>query len=169
MSEYVVAKKQPNSRMCMVCGLQNPNGLSASFFELENRRVVSVFDPRDQLQGYPGRLHGGIAAMILDETIGRAVMIDYGNDIWGVTIRLETRFRYPIPLDGPIKTVGHIQKEGNRSFTGSGQILLPDGSVAVDATGKYLKLPIDQIADFDTEHEQWQVVRSDSDPTAFDI
>ena len=164
-----VSSKQPNSRMCLVCGLENQYGLKASFFELESNRIISVFDPTESLQGYPGRLHGGIATTVLDETIGRAIMISYGSDIWGVTLRLEAKFRCPVPLDQPIRTVGEIEKEGRRQFTGNGQILLADGTVAVEATGKYLKLPIDEITDFNFEHEQWSVKASDDDPEWFDF
>lgn len=166
---HVVSAKQPNSRMCMVCGLENQSGLQASFFELESNRVISVFRPTDRLQGYPGRLHGGIATTVLDETVGRAIMINYGSDIWGVTLRLEAKFRCPVPLDQPIRTVGQIEKEGRRQFTGIGQIILADGTVAVEATGKYLKLPIHEITDFDFEHEQWTVSVSDDDPEWFEF
>jgi len=33
----------------------------------------------------------------------------------------------------------------------------PDGTVAVEGFGKYMKLPLDQIADFDAEREEWYV------------
>ena len=166
---YAVTKKQPNARMCFVCGLSNSAGLRAGFFELENQSIVSLFDGSDHLQGYPGRLHGGMAAMILDETIGRAVCIDHGETVWGVTLGLETRFRQPVPLDSRVTTVGSIVKEGRRSFVGTGRIVLPDGTVAVEATGKYLRLPIEEIADFDVQHEHWRVVPMDTDPDSIEL
>ena len=111
-TRYDIQKKQPNSRMCFVCGLSNSAGLKASFFELENDCIVSLFDGEVQLQGYPGRLHGGMAAMILDETIGRAICIEHGEAVWGVTLGLETRFRQPVPVDSQITTVASIVKQG---------------------------------------------------------
>jgi acyl-coenzyme A thioesterase PaaI-like protein len=167
--KYRVTAKQPNSRMCIVCGLSNPRGLRALFYELDCRQVVSVFQPVDQLQGYPGRLHGGIASMILDETIGRAIMIDHGSRIWGVTISLQTRFRQPIPTDIPVRTMGRIENASHRHFVGTGRIVLPDGSTAVEATGKYLKLPIEQIANFDFDHEHWRVHPAADDPVEMEI
>lgn len=128
-----------------------------------------MFVGSDHLQGYPGRLHGGMAAMILDETIGRAVCIEHGETVWGVTLGLETRFRQPVPLDSKVTTVGSIVKQGRRSFVGIGRIVLPDGSVAVEATGKYLRLPIEEIADFDVQHEHWRVVPLDSDPKSIGL
>lgn len=162
--EYQITAKQPNSRMCFVCGLCNPRGLMASFYELDNGSVVSLFRGSEHLQGYPGRLHGGMAAMILDETIGRAICVEYGETVWGVTLGLETRFRKPVPLHSQVTTISSIVKQGRRSFTGVGRIVLPDGQVAVEATGKYLRLPIADIAEFDAQHEQWNVTVSDDDP-----
>ena len=80
-----VTAKQENSRMCLVCGLKNPFGLKASFYELENDELLAIFRPSEEHQSYPGRLHGGIATAVLDETIGRAILMKV-EDIWGVTI-----------------------------------------------------------------------------------
>ena len=45
-----------------------------------------------------------------------------------------------------------------------GEIILPDGDIAAEAEGKYLKLPIEKIADFDKELNEWRVVESEADP-----
>ncbi|GAJ01339.1 unnamed protein product [marine sediment metagenome] len=86
---YIVKGKQENSKMCLVCGLKNPFGLRSSFYELDNDELLAVFKPMEEHQSYPGRLHGGIATAVLDETIGRAIMIKH-RDIWGVTIEFTT-------------------------------------------------------------------------------
>lgn len=159
-----VVKKQPNSRMCFVCGLQNAFGLKSRFYELETGEIMAVFQPSSEHQGYPGRLHGGIAATILDETIGRAIMVKYSDAIWGVTVDFSMRLRKPVPLDREIRVVGRIVSDGKRTFAGSGEILLEDGSVAIEGAGKYLKMDITKIADFDHEGEQWRVVADANDP-----
>ena len=73
---HLVKAKQPNSKMCLVCGLKNRSGLGAYFYELDNGELLAIFRPAEEHQSYPGRLHGGIATAILDETIGRAIMIN---------------------------------------------------------------------------------------------
>ena len=40
-----VLAKQPNSAMCLVCGLENAAGLHASFYELDNGELLAVFRP----------------------------------------------------------------------------------------------------------------------------
>ena len=83
MKEIQITGKQPNSKMCFGCGLDNSFGLKSRFYELETGELLAVFQPAKQHQGYPGRLHGGLAAAILDETIGRAIMISHAEKYGG--------------------------------------------------------------------------------------
>jgi len=163
-----VTAKQHNSQMCFVCGLQNAAGLQASFYEVEGDQVVALFKPCEQHQGYHDRLHGGLAAAILDETIGRAMNIGQ-YEIWGVTVEFQVRYKKPVPLDQELRVVGRITKQSRRLFEGTGEILLPDGEVAVEASGKYLKLALDEITDFDYQGEDWMEVPTEDDPTEINI
>ena len=165
---HAVTAKQPNSKMCLVCGLKNDFGLHTAFYELDNNDLLGVFTPKDQHQGYPGRLHGGIATAILDETIGRSILAR-GQEVWGVTVEFNIRFRKPVPLGEEIRVVGRITKDSGRSFEGAGEILLPDGSAAVEGRGKFIKLPIESIADAQHDELDWRVIPSDDDPKAFDL
>jgi uncharacterized protein (TIGR00369 family) len=164
-----VTAKQQNSRMCFVCGLKNPSGLRAAFYELENGELMAVFTAREQHQSYPGRLHGGICATILDETIGRALMIRSKGEVWGVTVEFTMRFKKPVPTDRPVRVVGRIVKEGSRIFEGTGEILLEDGKVAVEGQGRYIKMPLAKIADFDQDAQEWRVVNTPDDPDEVDV
>ena len=155
--------------MCFVCGMKNIFGLKAFFYETDNKEIISVFKPSEEHQSYPGRLHGGIATAILDETIGRAILINQKQEIWGVTIEIKTRFIKPIPLNEELKVIGRMTKEESRFFEGSGELLLSNGEIAVTAEGRYLKLPLNRIADFDKEKNEWQVIQSDKDPISIDI
>lgn len=154
--KYKVTKRQKNSKMCFTCGLKNQSGLRASFYELENKELIAMITPRDEHQGYPGRLHGGIASAILDETIGRAILI-HNENVWGVTVELNVKYHKPIPLNEELRAVGRITRDTKRIFEGIGEILLNNGDVAVSASGKYIKMLIDQITDFDEESEEWRI------------
>ena len=151
MSHKVIAA-QNVSRMCLVCGRDNESSLKARFYELDSGELLGVFAPLEEHQSYPGRLHGGISSALLDETIGRAVNL-LDPEAWGVTVELNLRFRKPVPLDGEVRAVARITKDSRRIFEGTGEIVLADGTVAVEASGKYLKMPIDKIADGDFELE----------------
>ena len=152
MTRKVLAA-QNISRMCLVCGADNPAGLHARFYELEDGELMGVFQPQAVHQSYPGRLHGGIASTVLDETIGRAMNIA-NPDEWGVTVELTVRFRKPVPLDEEIHAIARITRDSKRIFEGTGEIVLADGTVAVEASGKYMKMAIGAIADGDFD-SQW--------------
>lgn len=152
--KYKVIKKQNSSKSCIVCGIENELGLKARFYELENNEIVAICNTKDWHQSYPGRVHGGISAAILDETIGRAVSIN-DDTVWGVTIGLELKYKKPVPTDCEIKIVGRIINENRRMFEGTGEIILENGEVAVTAIGKYMKMPIDKITDGDFKEDEW--------------
>jgi uncharacterized protein (TIGR00369 family) len=153
MSQRVRAA-QNVSRMCLVCGVENSAGFRARFLELESGELVGVFQPREEHQSYPGRLHGGLASAILDETIGRAINIA-DTQTWGVTVEFTAKFRKPVPLDREVRAIGRITRDSSRLFEGTGEIVLADGSVAVEAHGKYLKIPIEGIVDREFSRTEW--------------
>jgi acyl-coenzyme A thioesterase PaaI-like protein len=159
-----VTRKQPNSKMCLVCGLKNGGGLHASFYEVDGGELVALFTPREEHQSYPGRLHGGLITAMLDETIGRAVMIGCAEEVWGVTVEFTTQFKKPVPLDVQLKVVGRIVRHEGKVFEGTGEILLPGGVVAASGVGKYLRLPIGRIADVDAFAADWRVHLLPTDP-----
>ncbi len=144
--KYKVLKKQNVSSHCVVCGVDNELSLKANFYELENNELVAICDTKEWHQSYPGRMHGGMSAAILDETIGRAITILDG-EVWGVTVSLDIKYKKPVPTDATIKVVGRITKENRKLFEGTGEIILPNGEVAVTAKGKYMKMPVEKITD----------------------
>jgi len=59
-------EKQPNSRMCFDCGIDNPIGLHLAFYTDHGGRCIARFRPKPEHQGYPGHLHGGSISTLLD-------------------------------------------------------------------------------------------------------
>ncbi len=167
--KHRVTGKQQNSKMCFLCGLKNSFGLKGAFYELENRDLVCIFTPAQEHQSYPGRLHGGITTAVLDETIGRAIMMNSKDEVWGVTIEFTTRFKKQIPLGQQLRVVGRITSETSRTFEGTGELLLPDGEIAATGFGKYLRMPLSKISDFDPLEQEWKVVRKETEPEEIEI
>lgn len=143
---YKPTRAQDVSRMCLICGRENSLGLHAHFWETKEGELIGSFHVKDEHQSYPGRTHGGISAAILDELIGRAVNITE-PDVWGVTIELSCKYRKPVPHGCTVTARGRITRSTSRVFEGTGEIVLEDGTVAVEAQGRYLKMPIEHIAD----------------------
>lgn len=154
--KYKVTKKQNNSKSCLVCGMQNEVGLKGLFYELENGVLVGVINPKKEHQSYPGVVHGGISASLLDEIIGRAIQISNPN-MWGMTVELTTNYHLPVPLGAKLKVISKIIKENRFFFEGYGEILLPDDQVAVSGYARYIKSDIDKIVGDNTHFlaEEW--------------
>jgi hypothetical protein len=62
-----------------------------------------------------------------------------------------------VPLAVELSAVGRIDNERERVFEGSGELYLQDGTVAAEATGKFVKLDISRLGGFDPEQEGWRV------------
>ena len=87
LTEKGVAGAQYVSSYCFVCGIDNKLSLNAQFLDLEDGSICGLFTTSPEHQGYPDRVHGGVIAAILDETIGRAVQT-LNPEIFGVTIEM---------------------------------------------------------------------------------
>jgi acyl-coenzyme A thioesterase PaaI-like protein len=76
--------------------------------------------------GPPGRAHGGIAATILDEAIGVA-LVRSGRT--GLTVRLVVDFRAGLPIGVPLAVRARCTEFDGRKTHATGEILV-DGTVA---------------------------------------
>ena len=97
---------QPNSRHCFVCGIANPVGLHLRFYETAPGEVTVECTLPEQYQGYPGVVHGGIVAAMLDEVSGRSYMGNGESPRFMFTARLEVRYRKNVPVGQPLRLVG---------------------------------------------------------------
>jgi acyl-coenzyme A thioesterase PaaI-like protein len=153
-------KKQPNSRMCFVCGQQNPVGLHIAFYEdhtSDPKQVRAEIIIPDQYQGYPGVAHGGILAAILDEVAGRATLIDGGFEDLFMTLKMELRYRLPTPTETPLSGVGWItQRRGTRARAHS-ELRLPDGRVSVESDVVIVRPPEGIESVWESERPFWRV------------
>jgi uncharacterized protein (TIGR00369 family) len=124
--------KQPNSRNCFVCGLENTTGLQLRFYETARGDVVADVSLKDRFEGYPGTIHGGIIATMLDEAAGRAAMVGNPN-VFTATARLEIRYRKPVPVEGHVRVIGRLVKRKGRLVTAHAELHLENGNIAAEA------------------------------------
>lgn len=134
-----------NYQRCFVCGHRNPYGLHL-FFRLEQNTVVADFQPRNEHQGYPGVIHGGIVAAVLDEALGRTSVLG-NNQEWTMTGRLEVRYRRYVPFGPLLRVRATLDLERRSGFRASGLLMLADDESAVlaEAHGTFLPLSSDTV------------------------
>lgn len=158
-----VINKQPNSRHCFICGMDNDKGLKTRFYETGDNELTALFTPHEHHQSFPERVHGGISAAILDELIGRCLQI--GNpDNWAVTVEINVKYHKPLPYGVELKAVGRIDKDTRLLADGSGEIFNENGEVAVSAKAKYMKMPVGKITADSFEGDDWKVYDLPDDP-----
>jgi len=151
-------RKQPNSRMCFLCGRQNPIGLKLDFYEDHEANQVRVEITVPEIyQGYPGVVHGGIVAAMLDEVAGRAVLIGGSDEDLMATLRLTVRYRRPTPTGVPLTVVGWVERPGKRMAKVAGEVRLPDGSVTADGEVILGEVPEEFRARWESEKQYWRV------------
>jgi uncharacterized protein (TIGR00369 family) len=153
--------QQPNSKHCFVCGLESPVGLQMRFEDNGVDEVRAKYTVGDKYQGYPGVVHGGVVAAMLDEVAGRTVMIT-DPDRFMMTAKMEIRYRKPVPTETELTMVGHLIKDRGRLAQAHGEIQLPDGSVAAEAVLTLIAIPPEYVPDADLEALGWRVYPNDA-------
>ena len=151
--------RQPNSRMCFICGLENPIGLHLHIYETAPGIVEATYVAPEHFQGYPGVLHGGIVSAILDELAGRAHM---GSDPMAprfmFTAKLEVKYRKNVPIGRPLKIIGKAGKTRARSAEAWAGIYDAEaGELLAEANSLLINVPADQFNLSDLDKLGWKV------------
>ncbi len=119
-------------------------------------QVSSEYTVPERFQSYPGIVHGGILASMLDEVVARVSMIGDPHHFM-VSMRLEVRYRHPVPVETPLRIVSKIIKLRGRTGKAAGQIILPDGMVACDAQMTLADIPAALMGDAHKALLNWGV------------
>lgn len=150
-----IINRQKNSRMCIMCGMDNEYGVRAPFYTMEDGSVMTVFQYRSQHQSYPGRVHGGLVTAMLDEMGLRSLWAKEGSEeTFGVTLSLDTKYRKPVPYGEDLIGKGTIIRENSHFFVTDASIMDIYGNVLASGMIKYIKMETGQIAENMDAHEE---------------
>lgn len=129
-------KPLPGHGPCYICGPENPKGLGLQLYLDDEKVIHGETTLTLHEQGPPNMAHGGASAAILDEAMGAAV---WSSGLMVAAVNLNVNFRKPVPLGVEIKVRAMVvERKGRRIHTRS-EIVLPDGRVAVEATGIFVE------------------------------
>jgi len=131
-------RKLPEHGWCFVCGSENPHGIGITMWVDDDGVMTSEFTLTDAQQGPPGLSHGGASAAILDETMGLVV---WAAGMKVAAVNLEINYHKPLPLHQPLKLEARITEKDERKVFSTGEIRLPDGTLAVSGRGIYVVAP----------------------------
>lgn len=152
-------KLQANSRNCFVCGVKNDTGLQMRFFESETSPyvVTAEYVVSRNFEGYPGIVHGGIVAAMMDEVTSRVVMRG-DPPRFVVTAKLSLRYRKPVPVEKPLQMTGWVVEDKGRVVTVAGEMTGPDGILLAEAEAVLMEVDPSYFKSIDAAEEQgWRV------------
>lgn len=127
-------------QLCFACGLRNPYGLHMVFRQDEGA-VVSDFQPHEEHQGFPGIIHGGIVAAVLDEALNWTSLLTE-HPAWSMTGRLEVRYRRNVPYGPLLRVRARPGAVRNCMLQATGVLTLADDEsiVLAEAQGTFMML-----------------------------
>lgn len=157
-----IISKQRNSRMCMICGLDNEYGVNAPFYNMEDGSVMSVFQYKRQHQSYPGRVHGGLITAMLDEMGIRSLWAkELSEETFGVTLSLDTKYRKPVPYETDLIGRGLVVKETSKFVITDASIMDMRGDILANGMIKYIKMDTQKISEGVQIHEEMPYLLED--------
>jgi uncharacterized protein (TIGR00369 family) len=118
---------------CFGCAPHNPAGLHLKFFfDEENKEIVTYFDRDDPFNGFPGILHGGIQATLMDE-IGFWIIYDQYKK-FGLTVNLRVDYLKALTVPRKVEVRGRISRFDGK--TADVETRIADEEGVVYAKGK---------------------------------
>jgi uncharacterized protein (TIGR00369 family) len=121
-----------NEGLCFGCGCNNPIGLKLKFTR-EGDTVRTEFTPDKAHQGWPGVVHGGILASLLDEAMSYAA---YFEGVTCLTASINIRLRQPVKVEEPLIITASVTKNSRKLFESRAKVCLKDGTVMAESTAK---------------------------------
>ncbi len=118
---------------CFACGKDNPQGLGMRF-EVSDEECRAYFTPRKEHQSYPGRMHGGLVAVLLDEVTGNYLYCKDEKPCY--TAKIEIRYRLPLTIGEEVICIGRELKRKGRWVDMQGIIMKKDGTVLAESVSK---------------------------------
>ncbi|MES2201791.1 MAG: PaaI family thioesterase [candidate division FCPU426 bacterium] len=122
---------------CLVCGKENPIGLKLDFVvDGDVLRTTWVADKR--FQGYENVLHGGMIALILDETMVNLPWKKHGVPV--ISAELTTRFLKPARIGDTLHFSSELEDLSKRVIVTRGRCVNAAGELVAEASAKCVRI-----------------------------
>jgi uncharacterized protein (TIGR00369 family) len=119
---------------CIACAPQRKFGLRLGFRDAGEGKVRATFDCAETFEGYPGHLHGGIIATILDSAMTNCL---FAQGHQAVTAELTVKYRAPVRVDQAAVAEAHTTRDLFPLFLMEAT-LVQEGQTKATATAKFI-------------------------------
>ena len=120
---------------CYCCGEKNPQGLKLIFTYPEPGTAETSCKIPSHFTGWQNLTHGGLLAMLLDETMAHACISEAGM---GVTAEITVRYRHPIQVGKTVRIAAEVKTRKSRILETEGWIRDGEGNIVADAKARFL-------------------------------
>lgn len=127
-----------------------------TFYDNGRNEVVSEYTVSEDYQGYPGVVHGGVVAAMLDEAVLRVALIGDHHHFM-MSVRLEVKYRQPVPTETPLRIVGRLERLRGRLGKAIGEIQLPNGEIVAESSMTLADVPLEMVANADLDALGWYI------------
>lgn len=100
-------------------------------FQWDGDKYSALWTPAREHQGWAGRVHGGLLAVVLDEALSRAALERHG--LHWVTAELTTRLKTPATIGEPLQITAWIVEARSRLITCAGEVRTVSGGHLIAA------------------------------------
>lgn len=135
----------PYQPWCPVCGDPevNPHTLGIRFLvEPETGRVLSRFLLGQQHLGFPGKVHGGLVSLLMDEAMAWACAVAARS--FCTTGELRIKLRDSVPPDRELILAAFVIRVWGKLLRAQAELCLPEGRCLAVATASFAALPPDE-------------------------
>jgi len=120
---------------CVACGLNNPAGLRLKFMRQPDGSVHAAFFCRQELSGYNGLLHGGVAALMLDSAMTNCL---FSAGITALTAELAVKYKAPVKIGRAVELKAWIASDCEPLYLLKAE-LSQNGDIKVLAEAKFMR------------------------------
>jgi len=135
VSDRPLLQRTESQPACFVCGQSNSGGLRIQFQVAGSGLAKARWKPGKSLEGFPGIIHGGIVATLLDEAMSKAVG---ALGVTALTAELKVRFRRPVPSGQEVAVHGWVLDRRRRRITVEAAVIGGDGAECAHGWGTFL-------------------------------
>lgn len=125
-------------QVCFACGARNRHGLHLRFRRDGAGAVVCRYEPKPEDQGFPGVMHGGVLAALLDESMAWAMWS--ADRALGVTAKMETRYRRSVGTVDTLVVRGRVLRARGRRIEVEATVDDVAGERLAEATALFMRL-----------------------------
>ena len=126
-----------DDQMCFACGKENPDGLHLDFQLLDDGRLRTEYTPPRKFQGFKDILHGGIMAVLMDETM---IHLAFRRGEKVVTGKIEIKLRQPARIGEKITVTAELLSDSGRRMELAAEAKREDGDVLAEGRATMIRI-----------------------------